>query len=264
LRQSRPLLTRRRGPLCWVFDFETLYQQRQQAFPPQMPSVHKVAALPHLRFGCHVPSRDGLPALRGFTLVELLVAIAILSALIALLLPAVQASREAARLTTCTNNLRQIGLTTHEWRDVLGCYPHRTWTGQYGYRMAPGMKTIGDRSALPERYGLEAIFVQKKFLPPSAGIWVCPSSPDPMKLHQNTYAFSTAPMLSDRFIESLSTTFWVWDNYAMLPGTTGLPGPFGSGYTIPVAERVEPHNTWKSTGYNLLYLDGHVEYFARD
>ena len=56
----------------------------------------------------------------------------------------------------------------------------------------------------------------------------------------------------------------MWDNYSMLPGTTGLPGPFGGGYTIPVNERVEPHNTWKSTGYNLLYLDGHVEYFARD
>src|SRR5689334_18888775 len=81
-----------------------------------------------------------LPMRRGFTLVELLVVVAIIGVLVALLLPAVQAAREAARRMQCAANLRQIALAAQNFHDTNKAFPPGVY--QLKFPSAPQFRCV--------------------------------------------------------------------------------------------------------------------------
>ena len=90
---------------------------------------------------------------RGFTLVELLVVIAIIGVLVALLLPAVQSAREAARRTQCANNLKQQGLALHNYEDSWKRLPSAIMGGETscqddGFGWATAILPFAEQKAL--------------------------------------------------------------------------------------------------------------------
>lgn len=137
----------------------------------------------------NVFGRRRLSAVRrldAFTLVELLVVIAIIGVLIALLLPAVQAAREAARRSQCTNNLKQIALGLHNYHDTYQSLPGgahcppevighcHTWVESLFPFIEQGPLYDQIDFSVPNNQGVNSSVLNGKLI----GVLMCPSDPD--------------------------------------------------------------------------------------
>jgi prepilin-type N-terminal cleavage/methylation domain-containing protein len=130
-----------------------------------------------------------MPAARrpAFTLVELLVVIAIIGLLIALLLPAVQAAREAGRRSQCNNNLKQLALSVQMYEDTYKHYPPGatgTWTVGWATLILPFLEQIGgldklNPPAITYTPTPNPVQNQLEFAGFRPSVFICPSSPCP-------------------------------------------------------------------------------------
>lgn len=132
---------------------------------------------------------------KGFTLVELLVVIAIIGILVALLLPAVQAAREAARRTECSNNLKQIGLAMHNYHDTAQKFPPGVITtvtnfgGPYRTNWCIALLPYMEQTALYDQYHQELDNTADANMPVNqtlVDVYHCPSDKEPVLLRPDS------------------------------------------------------------------------------
>lgn len=184
----------------------------------------------------------------GVTLVELLVVIAIGALLLALLLPAVQSAREAARRMTCSSNLRQIGLGVHLYEATHGMFPPGT-SGQ-GFNFLAAILPHTEQSAVYDQINLgeEFMFGNSKVRGFSVGIYRCPSDGQSLVPHENmptNYAGNSGTGVLIRGYDGLFQTFE--------PSILGWPtGPVrasdvldGLSNTAAVSEILVGDGSWK-------------------
>ncbi len=177
---------------------------------------------------------------QGFTLVELLVVIAIIGVLVALLLPAVQAAREAARRAQCSNNFKQIGLAAHMYHDTFQILPYNAvpQTGS-GATMQRGVSWFFRLLPFMEQTPAfnKAVF---------AGDWTYQDGPSPNTeimntLRVNTFWCPSAPIPKTKVLKDITvqTTHYV-----------GIEGSYWQGGSSTVASTAPGYDYYGRTVFN--------------
>jgi len=178
---------------------------------------------------------------RGFTLIELLVVMAIIAILVALLLPAVQAVREAARRSQCANNLKQIGLALHNFENGFGKLPPGAVWGPSGTNNKGSIYVYllpyFEQQAVYDAFNLNLANIDGSLFPGSTTLigsvvlptLVCPSDSHPTEyygLATHNYAASRGP--TDVYFNSACPCNYPWKSFAQAPidDPKNFAGPF--------------------------------------
>jgi prepilin-type N-terminal cleavage/methylation domain-containing protein/prepilin-type processing-associated H-X9-DG protein len=211
----------------------------------------------------------------GFTLIELLVVISIIGVLVALLLPAVQAVREAARSLQCKNSLKQIALAMHTYYDSNNCFPaaRPSSAPKYGH-MVPLLPFI-EQGNIGNAFNIAASggfsdAANQTVANTRLSILQCPSNPveKTSKLRQNSTtgkAYGAYITNADGSIRTGWTTDY-WTNHAISPttyamisaATTPYPMLYGTMPTIPMVTDGLSTTTLllEHAGYDLHFVKG--------
>lgn len=159
----------------------------------------------------------------GFTLIELLVVITIIGILIALLLPAVQAAREAARRMHCANNLKQMGLAANQYLEMNGVFPASWVNGEERIAWARSLLPYLEQNALYDSWDSSIGFLEGRNGDLAAtylSVYKCPSAPSlpvysyersgfPPRYGTNDYKGCDGVLASDPILTSWGRTGWV-------------------------------------------------------
>lgn len=196
----------------------------------------------------------------GFTLVELLVVIAIIGILVALLLPAVQAAREAARRSQCLNNCRQIGLAVHMYHDTTNeLPPSRMWDGGFTWAgvVLPYIEEASIRNSadFTKNFSAQPDIVKNTVVT----TFLCPS-----RIHEQPLNYTNAEVIpyiqtsTGGTVNGAGTTRGIQGDYACVSSTFrsgdgGFDHVFDGAIILP---KILPGNAFKSRTKLSKIIDG--------